>query len=326
MPTTDPTSSHYRVTFARSAPPTMSSFTVPPLQRGQVMIRPEFAGINPTDVYHQDRVTVGTQDSQTSPGVEVAGTVLAVGPGPTRWTPGDRAFGLVDHGGLATAVIADSNKLAPIPDDVGLEQAAAVPEVFITAHDALRQGRLSAGEVLLVNGATGAVGQAAVQLGLRLGARVYGGCRSAEGAAILTSLGARPHRIDEATSKPLHDCVDVVIELVGGVNLAMDLASIRMQGRIVAVAAQGEDRVEFSLRDFKTKRTTLIGSTLRRRGAQAKAAAVRAFEDEVLPLLATGQVTPTIARRFPMDQVAEAFAFMRQPSKHGKVLLDLRSG
>lgn len=316
------------VTFTRQGKVVFGEREAPPLSAGEVAVSVDYAGINPTDLYHLRRVLAGSEAPDRGPGVEVSGIVAAVSPGVTKWQPGDRVLGLVPDGGLAQRVNVHENMLVATPTNLDPLSAAAVPEVFITAHDAIVQGRLKAGETLLVTGASGSVGLAAVQIGVAMGARVLGVCRSGAGRELVGSLGADPYPdhgwqgSERAT--PYRDSVDVVVELVGAVNVPADLASLRTQGRIVVIAAQGDEEISFNLREFKTKRATLIGSTLRRRGTAAKIDAVATFAREVLPFLQAGLVRPIVSRVFAAQDVAEAFEFMNQPGKLGKVLLDFR--
>lgn len=288
----------------------------------EVVVAVEYAAVNPTDVHQRGRVSAAGAEIHRVPGVEVAGRVSAAGAG-SGWAAGDPVFGIVGEGGLASEVLVSADLLARRPDSLSLEEAAAAPEAFITAHDAILQGRLRRSEVLLVTGATGGVGMAAVQLGVERGARVLGTARSAGGADLVRSLGAAP--LPEPSSGhgeiDYANTVDVVIELVGGVNTRHDLEALAPCGRIVFIAARGEEEVRFRLDHFKTKRATMIGSTLRRREHGARVAAVRAFAAEVVPLLADRRVVPFVSRVFAAEDVEEAFDFMGTPSKHGKVLI-----
>ncbi len=308
------------IRFDDDGSPGLVSGQLPQVHGDDVIVHVDFAAINPTDTYHRRRVDPSTPDPARRPGVEVSGTVQEVREG-SRWRVGDRVFGLVDSGGLATDVVVSGDLLVARPDSLSEEEAAAVPEAFITAHDAIRQGMLTSGETLLINGATGGVGMAAIQIALRKGARVLATTRSREGTAAIRELGAVAIEGGTATDKTYDDSVDVVIELVGARNARDSLRAIAPGGRLVYVAAQGDEEISFSLRDFKTKRATMIGTTLRRRGRARKVQAVEAFSDEVVPLLASREVTPRISRIFPASEAEAAFDFMTTPGKLGKVLL-----
>lgn len=292
---------------------------------GEVLVAVEVAGLNPTDEYHRQRVAAGSDEIARIPGVEVAGKVTALGADVTRWSIGDHVFGLTHDGGLGEFVAADADLLMPWPSGLPARDAAAIPEVFITAHDGLCQGRLAQGDTLLVTGASGAVGTAAVQIGLQMGVRVIAVARSQAGRDWLEQLGAEafPDHADMARDQlPFCDEVDVVIELVGARNMRSNLAALRPRGRVVFVAAQGDEDVCFNLREFKTKRATVIGSTLRRRGRPDKVAAVRAFEQSGLPLVASGKLRATVGHVVPIAAAPEAFAMLVAAGRIGKVLID----
>jgi NADPH2:quinone reductase len=290
-----------------------------------VLVEVKLAGVNPTDTYHRQRVAEGSDERDRVPGVEVSGTVVEVGVH-SRWRVGDAVMGVVLDGGLAQYVSVTDDLLVARPDALDDAEAAATPEVFITAHDALRQSGLRAEETALITGASGNVGMAAVQIANRWGAHVWGGVRSDRGASFVAELGARPARDwgGSQTDVP-SDSVDVVIELVGGLHARDNLVALAPRGRMVFVAAQGDEELVLPLKAFKTKRATIIGSTLRRRGHAAKAEAVAAFGEQIVPLLDSRRVLPRVARTFPADRAHEAFDFMSSRGKHGKVLIDLAS-
>lgn len=229
------------------------------------------------------------------------------------------------NGGLSSVVVADEDLVIRTPENLSDQEAAATPEAFITAHDAFRQGQLAADETLLVTGATGNVGQAAVKIGLTRGARVFGLARSKGGVRLLQSLGAAgiltPPSREGMHSPELVNSVDVVVELVGACNARPNLVALRSAGRIVQIGSSGNENITFNLRDFKTKRAVMIGSTLRRRPRAAKASAVCAFSEEILPLVASGAIAPRIPRVFPAEEAQQAFEFMNTPAKYGKVMI-----
>jgi NADPH:quinone reductase-like Zn-dependent oxidoreductase len=285
----------------------------------EVLIAPGFAGVNPADVLQREgRHPVPAGWPADVPGLEVAGRVLACGTGVHSWKAGDRVFGVVGGGGLADRVLAHERLLAPVPDALDGPAAAAVPEGFITAHDAIfTRARLAPGETLLVNGANGGVGTAAVQLGLAAGARVLARVRTAELGEQLRALGAEPLVAAPAPA----DSVDVVLELVGAPHLEEAMTAIATGGRLMVIGAGAGSQVELSLRVLMTKRASLMASTLRSRPLEQKAAAVQAFAHQVVPLLARGAVRPLVDRVFPAEQAAEAFEYLARPGKLGKVLL-----
>jgi NADPH:quinone reductase-like Zn-dependent oxidoreductase len=281
----------------------------------EVLVRATHAGLNPADLVQRAGHYPAPKGSpQDVPGLEVAGTVVACGSAVTAWREGDRVFGLVGGGGLADTVAAHERHLARIPDALDGRDAAAVPEAFITAHDAVfTRAGLGMGETLLVNGATGGVGTAAVQLGVAAGARVlaYARCHHEE----LAALGAEPVALEDAAG------VDVVLELIGAMNLAGSLAALALCGRVIVVGTGAGAETTVSLRTLMSKRAGVMGTMLRARPVEEKAAAVQAFARHVVPLLASARVAPLVDRVFPSAQAADAFDHLAAPGKLGKVLL-----
>ena len=283
----------------------------------EVLVRATHAGLNPADLIQRAGSYPAPPGSPADiPGLEVAGTVIACGGAVTTWRAGDRVFGLVGGGGLSDTVAVHERHVARIPDNLTDREAAAIPEAFITAHDAVfTRAGLALGETLLVNGASGGVGTAAVQLGVAMGARVLANCRSHSDA--LVDLGAEPCPLSEARG------VDVVLELVGAANLPASLEALAVRGRIIVVGTGAGADAELSLRTLMGRRASLMGTMLRARPMDEKAAAVQAFARSVVPQLASGRVRPVIDRVFPVAEAAAAFDHLAAPGKLGKVLLEL---
>ena len=291
----------------------------------EVLIAARYAGVNWADVAQRAGHYPPPPGSPADiPGLEVAGVVQAAGREVRAWQAGDRVFGIVGGGGLADRVVAHERHLAAVPDGMAEDVAAAVPEAYITAHDAVfsRCG-LELGEVLLVTGANGAVGSAAVALGLVGGARVVASVRSPGAGDALAAAGAivaGPDKI--AAELAALGGADVVLELVGAQNLAADFGVLTVQGRIVVVGTPAGADGAISLRALMGKRASLYGTMLRARPVEEKAAAVQAFARSVVPVLAAGRALPRIDRVFPAADVTAAFDYLVQPGKSGKVLLD----
>jgi NADPH2:quinone reductase len=295
----------------------------------QVVVAPAFAGVNPADVLQREgRHPVPPGWPADIPGLEVAGTVVGVGDGVTGFRPGDRAFGLVGGGGLADRVVAEAAELLPVPPELDDMRAAAVPEAFTTAFDAaVLQGGLGEGCVFLVNGANGGVGTAAVQIGRALGATVVASVRSPELRPRVAELGAVAAGPDEAFERAAElGGADVILELVGGPNMVRNLDVLARRGRIVVVGAKPGEEITVVLRDLMSRRGRLIGTTLRMRPAEEKAALAAEFGRRVVPLLASGAVTPLVDRVFPLEAAADALDHVREPGKFGKVLLEMPAG
>jgi len=286
-------------------------------QSSEVLVRATHAALNPADVAQRAGNYPAPPGSPADiPGLEVAGTVIACGEAVTAWRAGDRVFGLVGGGGLSDTVAVHERHVARIPDDLTDREAAAVPEAFITAHDAVfTRAGLALGETLLVNGASGGVGTAAVQLGVAAGARVLANARSHREA--LTDMGAEPCVLSEARG------VDVVLELVGAANLTGSLEALALRGRIIVVGTGAGADAELSLRALMGRRASVMGTVLRARSMEEKAAAVQAFARSVVPHLAAGRARPVIDRVFPVAEAAAAFEHLSAPGKLGKVLLEM---
>jgi putative PIG3 family NAD(P)H quinone oxidoreductase len=291
---------------------------------GDVVVAVEFAGINPADLAQRaGRYPAPPGAPQDVPGLEVAGRVVACGEHVRDWSPGDRVFGLVGGGGQADRVVVHERHVVAVPDRLDEEEAAAVPEAFVTAHDAIvTQAGLGAGDVLLVNGASGGVGTAAVQIGLVSGARVFASVRSEDARRRLAELGAEVVGPGDAVERVrAAGGADVVLELVGSPNLAGNLEALATKGRIVIVGTGAGDEAPLSLRALMGRRARILGTVLRARPLEEKAAAMRAFAHEVVPFLADGRARGVVDRVFPAEQADEAYAYMAQPGKFGKVLL-----
>jgi NADPH:quinone reductase-like Zn-dependent oxidoreductase len=291
---------------------------------GEVLVAAPYAAVNPADLAQRaGHYPAPPGAPEDIPGLEVTGRVAACGDGVLARSVGDRVFGLVGGGGLADRVVVHERHVVPVPERMDDEEAAAVPEAFLTAHDAIvSQAGLAAGDVLLVNGANGGVGLAGVQIGLLVGARVFATARSEEARRRLAELGAEAIAPDE-----MHERVtagggaDVVLELVGGPNIPGDIELLALKGRIVSVGTSAGADASLSLRALMGRRGRIFGTHLRGRNLEEKAAAVQAFGHHLLPALADGRLRGIVDRVFPVEEAEEAFAHMARPGKFGKVLV-----
>jgi putative PIG3 family NAD(P)H quinone oxidoreductase len=296
---------------------------------GEVLVRASFAGINPADALQRaGRYPPPPGAPADIPGLEVSGTVEACGEGATRWRPGDRVFGLVGGGGLADRVAVHETNVTAVPPSLGEREAAAVPEVFITAHDAIvTQCGLAPGETLLVHGAAGGVGSAACQIGIEVGARVLAVVRSDGAAEAVSGLGAEPvadeRFAEEVAAKTDGAGADVILELVGAPHFPGNLEVLARKGRIVVVGVGAGAEARVPLLGLMQKRASMRGTVLRPRPVEEKASAVAAFERDVVPALAAGRIRPVIDSVFSMAEAARAFERLEGRGKFGKVLLEL---
>lgn len=290
-----------------------------------VLVAVRYAALNPADLAQRaGRYPAPPGAPPDVPGLEVAGTVVAVGPTARRFAPGDRVFGIVGGGGLADHVLAHELHLARVPERLGEIEAAAVPEVFVTAHDALMtQAALRPGELLVVNGANGGVGTAAVQIAAVCGARVLATVRAEAQRDRVAQLGATVIApADLADRARAEGGADVVLELVGAPNLGPDLAALAVKGRIVIVGTGAGVEATLDLRRLMGRRARVLGTVLRTRPLEEKALAVQAFAREVAPHLATGRIVPVVDTVFAASDAPAAFDRLQEPGKLGKVLLD----
>ena len=284
----------------------------------EVLVAARFAGVNWADVSQRHgHYPPPPGAPRDIPGLEVAGVVAAAGDAVRAWHVGDRVFGLVGGGGLADRVVVHERHVTAVPAGLADDVAAAVPEAYITAHDAVfTQCGLEMGETLLVNGANGAVGSAGVRLGLAAGAQVVANVRSPDTARALAAEGALVVTPDSAADRVAAlGGADVILELIGAPNLDFDFSALALKGRIVIVGTTAGQEGGVSLR-------TNASDMLRARPLEEKAAAVQAFARSVVPLLAAGRALPDIDRVFPAAEAAAALDYLTKPGKAGKVLLD----
>lgn len=290
----------------------------------EVLIATEYAGVNPADVLQREgRHPVPPGSPPDIPGLEVAGTVIATGDAVTAFATGDRVFGLVGGGGLADRVVAHERELARIPEVLDEATAASIPQAFITAFDALSmQAHLAPGELVLVNGASGGVGTAAVQLAVALGTRVVANVRSPARRQRIAELGATVLGAPEVFESVRElGGADTILELVGATHMHENLHALAPSGTIVVVAAKPGDEVTIAMRDVMSRRAHILGTTLRGRPLEQKALLVQQFARQVVPWLAARRLVPIIDCVFELSEATDAFDYVRTPGKLGKVLL-----
>ncbi len=287
---------------------------------GQLLVRTRAAGVNAADLLQVKGAYPAPPGSPSDiPGLELAGEVVDVGPDVERFAPGDRVMAVVGGGAQAELVLVHERTALPVPDTMGWDAAGAFPEAFTTAHDAMfTQCQLTLGEHVLVHGAAGGVGTAAVQLAAAGGARVTATVRRAELHSAVAALGAEVVGTDEFAAR---GPFDVVLELVGGTNMAANLASLAVGGRISIIGVGAGATAEVDLRVLMMVRGHIVASTLRARPLEGKADAARRLERQALPLLAAGRLQVPIAARFALEQVTEAYDRFAAPGKLGKVVV-----
>ncbi len=287
---------------------------------GEILVAVRAAGINGADILQRKGAYPAPPGAPADiPGLELAGEVVALGPGAERFAVGDRVMAVVGGGGQAELAVLHERAAMPVPESVDWPRAGGLAEVFVTAHDAIfGQGGLRPGERLLVHGGAGGVGTAAIQLGRAAGARVTATVRNETLRTAVAKLGAEaiaPEGFEE------HGPFDVVLELIGAPNMPANLKALATGGRIVVIGVGAGFKAEVNLLAVMGKRATIGGSTLRARPLEQKALAMRLVEAEVLPLFESGALTVPVAETFPLDQAEAAYERFTAGGKLGKVVL-----
>ena len=307
-----------------------------PLPRdGEVLVRVHASALNRADLLQREgRYPAPPGAPSNIPGLEIAGEVVEAGAGVDQWAPGDRVFGIVGGGANAEFAVTRASELARIPAALSWDEAAAVPEAFITAHDAVvTLGQLDQGQTVLVHAAGSGVGLAVAQLTRALGGRCFGTARTADKVARARAYGVEDGIALGDDLDPLAGAVrrwsrergvELVIDLVGGPYLAASVECAAPLGRIILVGLLAGRTTNLNLGTILQRRLTIRGTVMRSRSGAEKAAATEAFVRDVLPLLASGVVTPVVDRSFPLEQIAEAHRLLASNQTFGKVVI--RSG
>ena len=287
---------------------------------GQILVRVAAAGLNGADLLQKAGHYPAPPGSPPDiPGLELAGEVVAAGPGTARFQLGDRVMAVVGGGGQAELAVVHEREAMPVPDVVDWVSAGGLPEVFTTAHDALfTQAGLQPGERVCVHGAAGGVGTAGVQLALAAGASVVATVRSPPRREKVAELGATA--VDPAETEA-HGPYDVILELVGAPNLDVNLRSLDTGGRICVIGIGAGAVGQINLGLLMARRGRLHGSTLRSRPLEAKAAAARLVESHVLPMFRSGRLTVPIDTVFTLERAPEAYERFARGDKFGKIVL-----
>ncbi|HVB74994.1 MAG TPA: NAD(P)H-quinone oxidoreductase [Ktedonobacteraceae bacterium] len=302
-----------------------------PEPRGeQVRVRVRASGINRADLLQRAGGYPAPAGSPSNiPGLEFAGQVDAVGPLVSKWKPGQRVMGLAGGGAQAEYILAHEGLLVEIPGNLDFIQAGGVPEVFMTAHDALfTQAGLQMGERVLIHAAGSGVGTAAIQLAHAAGATSFGTSRTPAKLEAARALGLDVGLSDQdfATSvqRQTHgEGVHVVLDFIGAPYLEQNLQALALWGRLVFLATMGGTRGDVNLGMLMQKRISMRGVTLRTRTLEEKLAVTRRFASGVLPLLANGRVKPVIEQVYPLEQIVEAHRAMGENKNFGKLIVTL---
>ena len=298
---------------------------------GEVLIDVVAAGLNRADLMQRQGFYPPPPGASDVIGMEVSGTIAALGDGVTGWAVGDEVCALLAGGGYASRVAVPAGQVMPVPDGVSLVEAAALPEVACTVwSNVFMVGALQPHECFLVHGGAGGIGTMAIQLAHALGSRVFTTAGSPEKRALCSSLGADvviDYR-EETFEEVVKDHTDgkgvhVILDNMGAKYLARNVSTLQDGGRLVIIGLQGGTTAELDINALMRKRAAVIGTTLRSRPVEGKSAICASVVEHVWPLIADGQVKPVIDTVLPFDQVVEAHRRMDAGEHAGKILLQL---
>ena len=309
----------------------LTSLPVPQLQDGEVLVRVAAAGVNRPDVLQRQGKYPLPPGASPLPGLEIAGEVVQCGRDATRWKPGENVMALTHGGGYAEYCRVHESHCLPVPGNLTLAMAAAVPETFFTVHyNVFMRAALSPGETLLVHGGSSGIGSTAIQLAKASGASVIATAGSAEKCRFCTDLGADHainYRSEDWASEVarLTDSrgVDVVLDIVAGPYAQANIGALGRDGRYVIIGLLQGWKAELDLRPVLARRISITGSLLRPQTVEEKAAIARSVETSVLPLLESGAVKPHVYATFPLARAAEAHALMESSRHMGKIVLEV---
>ena len=305
----------------------LESRAVPCPSVTQVLIRVEAAGVNGPDIMQRKGLYPAPPGASDLLGLEVAGTVVALGSDVEEWAVGDKVAALTDGGGYAQYCVAEARQCLPVPDGVSVQDAAGLPETFVTVWSNLfLEGGLKAGETLLVHGGAGGIGTTAIQLAKAFGIRVFATDSPAKRCMICTELGA-----DRVIDYAQEDFVSVVrdagganmiLDIVGGDYIERNIKAASPGARIVQLAFALGSKVEINLMPVMLKRITYTGSTLRTRPPEFKAQTIAELRAKVWPEINAGHIKVVTSKIFPLAKAAEAHTLMQDAGHSGKILLD----
>jgi putative PIG3 family NAD(P)H quinone oxidoreductase len=308
-----------------------STRPVPQPGPDEVLIEVAAAGVNRPDVLQRQGNYPVPPGASDLPGLEVAGRIVALGPGVMTWAIGDPVMALLAGGGYAGYVNAPAPQCLPVPSGFTMIEAAAVPETFFTVWtNVFERGRLTSGETFLVHGGASGIGTTAIQLAREFGARVFATAGSAEKCHACEQLGTErainyktEDFVEVVKSVTGGRGVDLILDMVGGDYVARNIAAAAVEGRIVSIAFLRGAKVEINLASVMGKRLHLTGSTLRPRSVAEKGAIAAALRERVLPLLNAGRIKPIIDATFPLAHAADAHR--RIEADHtGKIVLTVK--
>lgn len=298
---------------------------------GQVLIKVAAAGINRPDVMQRSGTYPAPKGHCQTPGLEVSGTVVAMGDGTKRFKVGDRVIALVNGGGYAEYCVAEQGSCLPVPAGLSMTDAAGIPETFFTVwHNVFERGGLQSREWFLIHGGTSGIGVTAIQLAKAFGANVIATAGSKRKCEACTELGAdhvinyqEDDFVEQIKSITAKRGVNVILDMVGGDYIGRNIKCLADDGRLVNIAYQHGSKAEIDFLRIMLKRLTITGSTLRIRTNDVKAGIAAALEDKVLPLFGQGKLSVVVDSAFPLSEVQAAHKRMDAGQHIGKIILDV---
>ena len=301
---------------------------VPEPGYGEVVIKVAYAGVNRPDALQRAGSYAPPPGASDLPGLEASGEVSAVGEGVSSLSVGDPVCALLPGGGYAEYVATPAAHCLPVPQGMGMDQAACLPETYFTVWtNVFMRGGLKAGESFLVHGGTSGIGTTAIQLARAFGARVFATAGSDEKCRVCEELGAERaiNYRDEDFVGVMRDVgkADLILDMVGGAYIPRDIKALKNDGRLVFIAFLGGPKVEVNFAEVMVKRLTVTGSTLRPQSDAAKAEIAAALREEVWPLLEAGRIAPVMDREFALEEAAKAHRAL-EADHVGKIVLRVR--
>jgi putative PIG3 family NAD(P)H quinone oxidoreductase len=304
---------------------------VPEPGENEILVKVAYAGVNRPDVVQRTGGYPPPPGASDLPGLEISGTVVALGEGVDGWSAGDEVCALVAGGGYAEYCAAPAPQCLPVPKGLSLKEAAGVPETFFTVWtNVMDRGRLQDGETILIHGGSSGIGTTGIQMAKAVGATVLVTAGSAEKCDACEDLGA-----DKAINYKEEDFVEAVKEFTGGkgVNLLIDMVGadyyernincLAIEGRLVQIAVQSGTKTNMDLLPIMVRRLTVTGSTLRPRSVEEKGAIAAALKERIWPLVEAGKIRPIMFKSFPLADAAGAHALMESSTHIGKIVLEV---
>ena len=304
---------------------------VPAPGAGEILVHVAAAGVNRPDILQRQGLYPVPPGASDLPGLEIAGEVVACGPGATLWKAGDRVCALTHGGGYAEYCTVPEVQALPVPGGLSLPEAASLPETFFTVwNNVYDRAKLAPGETLLVQGGSSGIGVTAIQMAVATGNRVFATAGSDEKCAACVTLGAEKainYRTQDFAAEIKAATggkgVNVILDMVGGDYVPKELKCLADEGRLVFIAFLRGPKTELDINELMRRRLSISGSTLRPRTVDYKGYVARNLRERIWPLVEAGKIKPVIFRTFPLEQAADAHRLMETSQHIGKIVLTL---